>query len=318
MDPVDALRRLGGIATHGELIGPCTRKQLRHAVARGRIVHARRDRYALVDTEADRLVAAASGGVLSHLSAAAWWGWKLKHPPRQVTVTVPPHGHRGRGDVEVRWSALSDSEVHRHVTRPARTVLDCARTLPFDEALAVADSALREGAVEPHELQAAAASLPRTGRSRALKVVEAADARAANPFESVVRAVALDVPGLTVEPQGEVPGVGWVDLLDHRLGLVVEADSFQHHGTLAGLRRDVRRYTDLTRRGLTVVRFLWEEAMFDQPRVHAVLVDAVAQCAAVRRALGPIDLWDPRWRGQSCGSWELDNSRPRSADPRAG
>jgi very-short-patch-repair endonuclease len=106
-------------------------------------------------------------------------------------------------------------------------------------------------------------------------VVEAADARAANPFESVLRAVALTVPGLVVEPQGEVPGVGWVDLLDRRLGLVVEAESHEFHGTRAGLRRDVTRYTEITRRGLRVVRFLWEEAMFDQARVREVLQDVV-------------------------------------------
>ncbi|MBE7325656.1 hypothetical protein IEQ44_13470 [Nocardioides sp. Y6] len=302
MDPVDVLRRLGGIATYQEILGPCTRKQLRHAVAQGQVIHARRDRYALVDTEATRLTAARAGGVLSHLSAAAWWGWKVKHPPLRTTVTIGPHGHRPGGEVDVRWSQLADAEVHRHVSRPVRTVLDCARALPFDEALAVADSALRSGLVAPHELQVAAATLPRTGRTRALRVVEAADARAANPFESVVRAVALDVPGLRVEPQGKVPGVGRVDLLDESLGLAVEADSFEHHGTLAGLRRDVRRYTELTRRGLTVIRFLWEEAMFDQTRVHAVLVDAVAHCAAVRAALGPLDLRDSRWTGHTGGS----------------
>jgi hypothetical protein len=37
--------------------------------------------------------------------------------------------------------------------------------------------------------------------ARAVRVVVAADGRAANPFESVLRASALDVPDLSVTPQ---------------------------------------------------------------------------------------------------------------------
>jgi hypothetical protein len=87
------------------------------------------------------------------------------------------------------------------VTSPIRTVVDCARVLPFDQALAVADSALRSGDVEPQQLREATVSSPRTGRSRAVRVTAAADGRAANPFESVLRALAGDVAGLHVIPQ---------------------------------------------------------------------------------------------------------------------
>lgn len=275
MDPVDVLRRLGGIAAHGELIGATTRGRLRRAVADGRVVRLRHNRYALVDTDAARMEAVAAGGSLSHLSAAQWWGWKVKVDPERPVVTVPKKGRRPTSDVEVRWADLDHAEIHRNVTRPVRTVIDCARTLPFDEALAVADSALRDGDVEPHELMLAADRAPRIGRIQAIRVIETANGKSANPFESVIRAIALDVPGLDVVPQGEVPGVGFVDLLDRRLGLVIEAESFEFHGTKAGLRRDVVRYTELTRRGFMVIRFLWEEAMFDPTRVRDVLLDAV-------------------------------------------
>ncbi|MFC6152877.1 hypothetical protein [Nocardioides yefusunii] len=282
MDVTEVLARLGGIAEWGELLGPCSADQIRHAVTTGRVVRLRRNRYALVDTDAQRAAAVAAGGVCSHLSAAMMWGWKVKHEPLRPWVTMPRNRRRPSGNLEVRWGDLDEEEVRHHVTRPARTVVDCARALPWDEALAVADSALRSGEVSRSDLVAAAERSPRTGRTRALRVVEAADGRAANPFESVLRAVALDVPGLDVEPQGEVPGVGWVDLLDRRRGVVVEAESFEFHGTLTALRRDVTRYTELTRRGFVVVRFLWEEAMFDQTRVRAVLADI----APLRQAVG--------------------------------
>lgn len=56
------------------------------------------------------------------------------------------------------------------VTSPPRTVADCARWLPFDEALAVADSAMRAGLTR-RDLLAAVEALPRTGRERARWVV---------------------------------------------------------------------------------------------------------------------------------------------------
>lgn len=275
MDPVEALQRLGGVEPLGELIGPTTRSQLRWAVRTGEVQRLRHNSYALVDTDQQRRQAIAAGGVLSHLSAALHWGWKVKQPPRATCVTLPRGGHRPTGELELRWAVVPESDTHRHVTRRARTVVDCARAYDFDVALAAADSALREGEVSRHELLHAAARAPRIGRSKAIAVIEAADARAANPFESVIRAIALGVPGLQVEPQGEIAGVGWVDLLDRRLGIVIEADSFEFHGTREGLRRDVRRYTDFTRRGLAVVRFTWEEAMLEPEYVHQALVEVV-------------------------------------------
>jgi hypothetical protein len=44
-------------------------------------------------------------------------------------------------------------------TSPLRTVLDCARYLPFGEALAVADSAVRSGKVQAENLKVAAEAL---------------------------------------------------------------------------------------------------------------------------------------------------------------
>jgi very-short-patch-repair endonuclease len=162
------------------------------------------------------------------------------------------------------------------VTTRVQTVIDCARTLPFDEALSVADSALREGVVRRAQLLAAAASSPRSGRPQALRVAHAADHRADNPFESCLRAIALDVPRLDVQPQLVVAGIGRADLGDRRLRLLIEADSHEFHAEAAAFRLDIRRYTEMVRAGWVVVRFCWEDVMQHPERVHAVLVDVVA------------------------------------------
>ena len=111
------------------------------------------------------------------------------------------------------------------------------------------------------------------------RIAAAADPRAANPFESVLRAIALDVPGLAVEPQvtlREPQGVARPDLVDLRLRIVLEADSFEWHGGRAALAADARRYNMLVVNGWIVLRFVGEDVMLDPHLVREMLVAAVA------------------------------------------
>jgi very-short-patch-repair endonuclease len=191
--------------------------------------------------------------------------------PRNRHVTVDQ-----RGQVALFWSDLSDEEVDNGVTCPARTVVDCARRLQFGEALAVADSALRSGQVTRAQLRVTAATSPRTGRRAAARVAQAADARAANPFESMLRAIAFAVPGLSVQPQVHVGGASFIgapDLVDVRAGIVLEAESWSFHGNPQAFARDIRRYTELTRAGWRVARFTWGEVRDDPDYVRSVLDD---------------------------------------------
>ena len=164
-------------------------------------------------------------------------------------------------------------------------MIDCARTYDRDAALSVADSALRSRLVTSDELAAAAARSPRTHHSKAVWIAEHASEHAANPFESVLRSIALDLPGLRVRPQGSVGKAGRADLVDERLLIAIEADSWEHHGAPELFRRDVRRYTDFARLGWVVVRFVWEDVMHQQDRVRRHL-EEVADVRA--RQLGEV------------------------------
>jgi very-short-patch-repair endonuclease len=273
----EALVRLGGIAERRALLGLCSRRALDAAVKKRVVVRLGRSRYALPAAGEARAAASRAGGVVSHLSAALAHGWKVKKPPAVPHVTV--RRNRGRlvaNCVTLHWAALTDAELVAGITDPVRTVVDCARVLPFDEALAVADSALRSGKVRRAELFDAARRSPRTGRAAALRVVAAASRKAANPFESVLRAIALGVPGLVVVPQGPVGAVGHADLTDAELRIAVEAESFEFHALAEAFRYDVRRYTAMTREGWLVARFVWEDVMRRPDYVEAVLVDLVA------------------------------------------
>jgi hypothetical protein len=218
VDPVEALTQLGGVATLAELTQALTRHQVRHAVAGGRIEHLRRDTYVLPGLDEARRAAICAGGVLGGVGAAQYWGWKVRMPPDRPCVVLPRNARRPAGDLECHWQGLGEDDVVDGVTGRVATVVCCARWYDVPTALSVADSALREGVVTREQLLAAAEASPRTGRAKVLAVVAAADARAANPFESCLRAHALDVPGLHLEAQGCLPGIGVVDLLDGELG----------------------------------------------------------------------------------------------------
>jgi very-short-patch-repair endonuclease len=183
---------------------------------------------------------------------------------------------------------LLPDEHDRRCTRVLRTVLDCAATLPFAEALTVADSALREGLVRAEHLQDAAAERRGRGAAKVRRVAAAADGDAASALESVLRAVLLDAGITGFTPQLPVllrNGVTVrVDLGDRRRRIVIEADSFEHHGGREALRRDCRRYDELVRAGWIVLRFAWEHVIGDPAWVVQVVAEVCA--AADRRALG--------------------------------
>lgn len=245
-------------------------------MARGLIVSPARGRYCLPTADEAQQAAARLTAVVALRSAAACHGWEMAVQPdvpelmvRRGRKLVPDQ----RSAISVHWTNLADDQVHDGVTTPLRTVLDCARILPFTEALAIADSALRHGDVTPEEL--AAIDVRGAGASAVRRVLRHADARAANPFESVLRALCIDAD-LDVEPQASLDlGTGEVrpDLVCRLLGLVIEADSWTFHASRKAHRRDCARYNLLTLRGWRVLRFTWEQVMHEQAYVRWVLAE---------------------------------------------
>ncbi|MGB3258070.1 MAG: DUF559 domain-containing protein [Ornithinimicrobium sp.] len=267
--PAPAVQALGGIATFAELRSTVSRREIERALARDEISKDRRGRYVLASTPQHLRVAHELSAVLSHESAALHYGWKVKSAPELPVVTVR-HSRRLSAQDRTRCSAhysnLPASYVHQGVTTPTRTVLDCARLLPFDRALVVADSALRAGDVARDRLRTDAAQLRGRGAARARAVAHEASYVSANPLESVLRAIALGVSGYSFVPQLRIWDHGLyatVDLGDRGLKVALEAEGFAFHGGRKEFRRDCRRYDELMAWGWTVFRFAWEHVMLD-------------------------------------------------------
>lgn len=278
VDAVDALIRLGGVARAGDIIDLSSRRSLRRAVESGDITRIGPGRYAF---KISHVEARALDGVVSHLSAAMHWGWEVKWPPDRPWVTVARSRHVSparRGSLHLVYADLGHDTVDG-VTGPVRTVVDCARRLPFDEALAIADSALRAGDVTKADLLAASARLRGRGAAFGRRVVDAATGKSANPFESVLRAIALEFP-LALTPQMPVV-VGdqtYVpDLVDPTRMLVLEADSWRFHASQQGHARDCRRYNALALAGWLVLRFSWDQVMHAPDYVRQILADVVTR-----------------------------------------
>ena len=156
--------------------------------------------YGLPNVQAAGLAARRLNGVLSLTSAALHHGWPVLVPPAKPHVTVPRHrkvAATRRAGVDLHYADVASDGI---ATTPEQTVIDCARFLPLPDALAVADSALRAG-VGRHSLLIAAGKSPRTHRDKVFAVVEAADKRAENPFESAIRGVSLEFPELRLVPR---------------------------------------------------------------------------------------------------------------------
>ncbi|MGY1635973.1 hypothetical protein ACI78V_04875 [Geodermatophilus sp. SYSU D00742] len=146
--------------------------------------------------------------VVSHQSAAVLHGWPLwgvRLDRVHVTREPPASSEVGR-HLRCHVARLSDAEVVTVegvlVTDPARTVVDLARTLPFEPAVVAADAAMRPGGVPRVDVQRRLADVTGTPGSRvAARVVGFADGRSGSVGESRSRVLLhrLDLPPSTLQ-----------------------------------------------------------------------------------------------------------------------
>ncbi len=280
MNAGEALVKLGGFGTTKQVVRLTSAKRVRTALSRGEILRVGRNRLALATADRAHEAALAVNGWASHLSAAAHHGWETRMQPEMPQVTVPRRRaieSRLPVLVELHRGDIHTSECDGWATSPLRTVMDCANDLPFVDALCVADSALRHGSLTQGNLMATAVTPEQA------KVAEYADARAANPFESALRALALEA-GLETIPQYEISLGEFVvhpDLANPLLSIALEADSYEFHGRHKwDHNRDCIRYNLLVAAGWRVLRFTWEQVM-ERPdyviqTIRALMVEVAA------------------------------------------
>ena len=253
-----------GIVTTAQLagagLGP---RSVAHRVAHGRLVRLYRGVFQVGPLAAPRgaemAAVLATGGVLSHQTAAAIWG--LRPHRGAVHITVIGEAPRRRPGVRIHRSCSLDAAVHDRLplTTPTRTIHDLAAHLPqleLDRAVEQAQvlrlATRDEIAAEPprrgrHALQAALDDEPRVTRSEAER-----------------RLLALISQARLPRPETNSTVEGYeVDLLWRRERLIVEVDGYAYHSTRQAFERDRARDAALQAAGYRVVRLTWRQIAYE-------------------------------------------------------
>jgi very-short-patch-repair endonuclease len=268
---IEWMARRGDIAHSAEArAAGFSRQTMADAVEQGLLKRVRRS-WLIGPAADDRLIrAVGAGGRLSCLSAASRHGlWVPTHASLHIAVK-PTASRVPRDGVVAHWS-VGPAPVTQYATEDhlLNTLLLVAECVSRDLALTVWESAVRRGVVE-------AGVLARVDwRSlRAREVADACSALSDSGLESIFLA---RFGGLGVGIRQQV----WIDghPVDFLIGdrLVVQLDGFEHHSSPAARRRDMDADARLTLLGYTVLRFDYQQVMFEWERVEAVLATAMAQ-----------------------------------------
>lgn len=235
------------------------------------------------------LTTSANGYVYSHVSAASLHGLHLWNVDEMVHVTQPGKpSQAGCGrDTAVHVRVLAPGDVvdldGSRVTSLERTVVDCALTLPYKQALIIADHALRLGASLPKLLAAAGSLGSHRGIRTLRKVLRFADARSESPGETLtrdlLRELRIETPGLQVWITTRL-GQFRADFAWVRQKVVLEFDGkgkyFDYRPTAEAIFRERKREAALIERGWRVLRIEWKD-LFDEAVFKRRVLAALAR-----------------------------------------
>jgi very-short-patch-repair endonuclease/predicted transcriptional regulator of viral defense system len=200
------------------------------------------------------------GAVLSHLQAAALWHLQARHGG-WIHVTVPKGGRaKRRGLIVHRTLDLPPEHVTVRegipVTTPARTLADLAGMLDAAALARALEEAEKQKLLDVPSLLAACAGRP--GAAQIRKLVESELPHTRSDLEAAFREL-CDRYGLP-RPVTNAQVHGYeVDAYWPKHGLVVELDSWRHHGTRAAFERDRTRDAELLARGISTARFTYHQ-----------------------------------------------------------
>ncbi|HVD37282.1 MAG TPA: DUF559 domain-containing protein [Solirubrobacterales bacterium] len=199
--------------------------------------------------------------VLSHQSAAVLWGLRRRRSgPTHVTATSGRQGVRRRRGIWIHRCKLRVEETAVHegipVTTVPRTIFDLAEVALYDDVRKAAEAADRRNLLRLRELE----MVCEWGRGRrALRPVRrlllelSAPAEGRSPLEirfaEFAREYRLPPPPQNVDVLGHEVDALWPDAK-----LIVELDSWEHHGHRAAFERDRARDPKLMIAGYRTIR----------------------------------------------------------------
>lgn len=186
-----------------------------------------------------------------------------------ISVYSCSHSTSDRGRITRHYSATGPEEVTRlpgtsiMVTTVARTLQDCARSMPFREAVVLADSIMRRGLMEPHEVIETLLNLTGYGGSAGPLLAQAVDASSESAGESLTRCLLMEhrLPSPVTQYPISCEGRNYrVDFAWPEARVILEFDGEQKYVDHPGRDRyEAARDRALTRAGWTVVHLTWAD-----------------------------------------------------------
>jgi very-short-patch-repair endonuclease len=225
------------------------------------------------------LIYAGVGAVLSHLTAAWWWGL-IEDPPAPIEVSTPTRT-RSLPEVLVHHPRAFEHTRHRRfpITTVAQTLLDLAATSSLNhvrQALAKADYLK---ILDHREVEAIlgrgkrGASKLRRALRRHQPLLARTRSRTERLFLYLWEKTALPMPETNVKLHGWRPDFFW-----RAQRLVVEIDGHGNHHTPAQIDRDRRMDMTLRGAGIAVNRYSRQQVEDDG---QSVVADAARTFAAL-------------------------------------
>jgi very-short-patch-repair endonuclease len=202
--------------------------------------------------------ALATGGVVSHATAAAVWD--LLRPSGTIHVTVAGDaGRMRRRGLRIHRSATlrpEDMTMHRAVpiTSPARTIIDLARTLegrPLEHLLDLAEQRRLIDFAELHDRP-----IPRS--LQAVLSLYTATTPTRSELEERFLQLCDDHGIRRPETNARISGYE-VDFVWRDERLIVEVDGYAYHRSPTAFETDRERDVNLARAGWRVLRFTWRQ-----------------------------------------------------------
>lgn len=279
---------------------------LTSAVRQGVVIRVRRGAYArssywsgLKPWAQDGLLVHAhhlsTGGtaLYSHVSAARLHGCQVWNAGPLIHVTTSYANSRASAGTDVRTHRPAlperdtttflapDGRIFR-VTNLERTVLDCARILPFEQAAVIGDHALRKGAKRADIQRLLNTGPEKRGSRRARVLLDALDERSESAGETRTRLLLNSFGIYSFMPQWEIPtasGLFRADFADVEARIIIEFDGAgkytDYRPTEQVLLAERRRENALTEEGWLVLRLNWKH--LDRPAELRLRLQVMAE-----------------------------------------
>lgn len=259
----------GGIVRSSELrMRGHSQWAIDRAIAEGRVERVRRVWLATPDADPVLRSAARDGVVVSCVTEAARLGLWVRRKSGAHVAAIP---HRGRVEVvpsvTVHWAQPVVRRDRNALSDPIENVLALvASCQPFEDALAVWESAVRKRLTDPLTLQ----RLPFTGAAREVRrrLSPVSDSGLETFF--LLRSRRW---GVAVVPQMWIAGHDVDFLIGERL--VVQIDGATHVG--AQRASDIEHDAVLKLMGYHVIRVGYDHVVHQWPKLQSVIMTAIAQ-----------------------------------------